>query len=81
MGDSLVPNGLSMAERVVDGLQGTLLQVDIPEIVADDGGEPVPSSTSVMPSRWPASTVEICCDPKKLDRLRLEFSAVTSRAL
>nr|WP_181167491.1 hypothetical protein [Mesorhizobium sp. B2-6-5] len=32
MGDNL--------ERIVDGLQGSLLQVDVPEIIAHEGDEP-----------------------------------------
>jgi hypothetical protein len=52
----------SRAERVVEGLQGFLqgflLQVEISGITVKLTNQ-TPSSTSLMPSFWPASTTEM----------------------
>jgi hypothetical protein len=50
--------------RVVEGLQGLLLEVEVAEIMCMKLASQMPSSTSLMPSFWPASTVEmlVLCD-------------------
>jgi hypothetical protein len=40
-------------------LQGFLFQVEVSKIVVHEADEPMPSSTSLMPSFWPANTTEM----------------------
>jgi hypothetical protein len=46
------------AERVVEGLQGLLLQVDIAEIVVHNAHQRDAVVDLLMPRVWPARTVE-----------------------
>jgi len=53
MGDNLVPNG------VVEGLQGFLLQVEGSKIIVHEACKPNAVIDFLMPSFWPARTVEM----------------------